>query len=162
MGIVIVQEQEEHLSGSVKAVARGIFYAGAIASSLDALFTWLVVRKVGDRVEANLTMGYFYRHIGLSTTLVLRVLVGIFLFWLFANEIRGRRYFVTKKTAISFLTLQAGYGFAEYTTPRAAAKAQRLFELRFYLTSFAILFAFLVTWLTVGNDLNVYLYYLHK
>ena len=138
---------------SLTVLARAIFYFGALASFLDGLLTWLVVRSAGTNIEQNWGMGWFMRHIGLVPTIIGRVAIGVFAFWYVANVIMGKRHFLRRKRA-------AKYERFISRTDRPAWK-QRFVDARPYITGLETVFVLAVTWAVVGNNINAALVWFH-
>jgi hypothetical protein len=137
MTTVVIDRQYDRTH--LEALARAIFYFGALASLFDGLLTWLVVRSAGTNLERNSFMGYFMVHIGVATTCALRVLLGVACFWYIANLIVGRRIFLFGKRA------------ARYQAKLATAKPRTWVP---YLRSIETIFVLGITWAVVGNNIQ--------
>lgn len=100
----IVQDDEPTIRFNLVAVARFLFWAGALVSLLDALLTWMALSQFGPGhpvvgrggQEANAFSAWAIDRYGLTTFCVARFLTGAFMFWLGANTMAGRHYFTTK------------------------------------------------------------------
>jgi hypothetical protein len=147
-----VAEDENTVTLNLHALANIVFIAGVAASLADALLTWLVIRKVGIRIEGNGIMKTAMVHIGLIPVLILRVVVGANCFWVFTKYIRGQRYFLTNWGAQRYR--------ARLTRPRSPWR-QKLWNSRHYVLACEVMFAIIATWGVVGNNLRAYLTLVH-
>jgi hypothetical protein len=144
----------DHQRKTLEALARGIFYFGALASMLDGVLTWLVVRRVGTSIERNSAMGWFMEHLGLMPTLILRVLLGVVCFWYVANLLVGRRMFVRSSRAAKY---------ARWVSKTDRPRYQETFmRARPYLTALETIFILAVTCVVVGNNINAYVVFIHS
>lgn len=139
---------------SLEALARGIFYFGVLASFLDGLLTWLVVRSAGVGIEQNWGMGWLMRQIGLVPTIIGRVAIGVFCFWYVANLLVGRRLFLRQKRADKY---QRFISRTDRPTWR-----QWFVEHRPYFTAIETVFILFATSAVVGNNINAAIVYFHN
>jgi hypothetical protein len=143
-----------HHRQTLEALARGIFYFGALASLLDGVLTWIVVHRVGTNIERNSFMGWFMEHLGLTPTMVLRVLLGVVCFWYVANLLVGRRLFVRPSRAVKYAKW-----VSKPDRPRYQAAFMRA---RPYLTALETVFILAITCVVVGNNINAYVVFMHN
>jgi hypothetical protein len=143
-----------HPRQTLEALARGLFYFGALASLLDGVLTWLVVHRVGTSIERNSFMGWFMEHLGLTPTIALRVLLGIVCFWYVANLLVGRRLFLRRSRAAKY---------AKWVSKPDRPHYQETFmRVRPYLTALEAVFILAVTCVVVGNNINAYVVFMHN
>lgn len=147
-----VIEDDRTVALNLSALANIVFTAGVIASVADALLTWLVIKKLGVRIEGNGIMKDAMVHLGLIPVLILRVLVGVNCFWIFTKYIRGQRFFLTNWGARRYR--------ARLVRPRSPWR-QRLWNARHYVLACEVIFGIVVTWAVVGNNLRAYLTLIH-
>jgi hypothetical protein len=148
-----IVEDARYETKSLHALARSIFYFGALASFLDGLLTWWVVRSAGTNIERNSFMGTLMNNIGLVPTVVLRIAIGVFLFWYVSNIIVGRRMFLRQSKADKY---------QRFITKRDRSKWQQMFvDARPYITAMETVFILAVTWAVVGNNINAASVYFH-
>jgi hypothetical protein len=144
----------DHQRKTLEALARGLFYFGALASMLDGALTWIVVRHVGTSIERNGVMGWSMAHLGLTPTVVLRVLLGVACFWYVANLLVGRRLFVRRSRAAKYAK-----GVSKTGRPRYQETFMRA---RPYLTALETVLILAVTCVIVGNNVNAYVVFMHN
>ena len=133
---------------SLDAMARCIFWAGVAASALDALFTFLVIKRVGIQIEANKPMALLMQLFGPSIFCIFRVIIGVTCFWGLANIIRGRRYFYTN------------WGRRRYSArlERTSLKwYQFLWPHRHLTVAIEATVGLVLTWAVVGNDFRAFI-----
>lgn len=142
--------QRQHL----EALARGIFYFGALASALDGFLTWLVVRRAGTNIERNSFMGWFMVHLGLGPTIILRVSLGVLCFWYVANLIVGRQIFMRAKRAEK-------YRRSIERTDRSWFSQWVIDHIPFF-RAMETVFILAITWAVVGNNINAAIVFFHS
>jgi hypothetical protein len=129
-----------------------LFVVGALASMTDGMITAIVVLRVGIKIEGNIAMAAAMRSIGVMPLCSMRIIFGIFLFWVFRSYTIGRRYFLTKKGAIRYAS--------RFNKIRSRWR-QKLWDCRFYWMAVELILALSLTVAVVGNNVRAYLTLFH-
>jgi hypothetical protein len=152
-------ETPEVVERNMRVIVRMVFYFACLGAFIDALTTWLVIKKYGVRVEGNGLMAYGMRHIGVNEVLGLRILIGVCAFWLFTNYLIGNHYFYTKwgrrryvnriKRSEERAELSVGGFRRGYWTTSSFIHQ--------YALVFSVMLGLLITWGVDGNNIRVVL-----
>lgn len=142
-----------HAEKTLQTLARAIFYFGALASMLDGLSTWLVVRSAGVNIEQNWGMGWFMRHVGLVPTCIGRVLLGVACFWYVSNLLVGRRLFFRASRAAKYE--------AKMMDPNMSGHSRLVVNVAPYARAIETVFILAITCVVVGNNINAAVVWFH-
>lgn len=138
-----------------KALVRMVFYFGALVSTLDAVFTYCAIRLTGTWLEGNTLMRVPMEKIGVVSVCVLRALIGILVFWLFTLHIKGKRFFLTKRTRNRYYARRKRLIEDHQTLIRRIRF--RFISAAPYRIAFEAMLALVLTSAVVGNDIRAYI-----
>jgi hypothetical protein len=131
----VADESDSNLRQRIEAIARVVFFVGVIANLADGILTWIAVNDLGTSVEGNGLMSRAMNYFGYRELITFKIFFGTLIFWIMANSLKGRRFFLKPSHALSYRLKMntGGFGF-------------------FAVMTLGVFFALFAMIFVVGND----------